>query len=230
MKKYVLPLSLLLNIVLVLYILLWGKAEKPNNAPPQMEKAIATDTISITDEKGMTVDTVTIVMLGNSITYVGDWQEQLNRTDVFNGGKPGWTTQQLSWVIDDFIEAHRPKLCFLKGGINDYTLGIGTDRIYQNMTMVMDSISGLGTKPIFTTTLYQRGEKERNLEIDTLNARMQAFCTEKGYDFMDLRPFLCKDGDILDEFVLEDNTHLKPNAYPEWAKAMRPFLKKYGLN
>ncbi len=227
MKNF-LSASILLNIGLVLYILLWGNFDKQPVEDEYPESKI--DTMKIVDEKGMEVDTVQIVMLGNSITYQGDWQEVLNRTDVFNGGKPGWTTQQLSWVIDNFIETHQPRLCFFKGGINDYTLGITTQRIYENMTMVMDSISSLGTKPIYTTTLYQRGVVDRNKQIDTLNTRMEEFCKLKGYDFMDLRPFLCEDGDILDAYVLDDNTHLKPAAYPQWAKAIKPILEKYGLD
>jgi alpha-glucosidase len=183
----------------------------------------------VTDEKGLVLENVNIVMLGNSITYQGDWQKVLKRKDVFNGGKPGWTTQQLSWVIKNFIIPNKPKLCFFKGGINDYTLGISTQRIYENITTVLDSIHSVGTKPVYTTTLYQRGVVERNKEIDTLNERMKAFCLERGYDFMDLRPFLCKDGDIMEEYVQDDNTHLKPEAYPQWAKAMKPFLTKYGL-
>ncbi|GGD66558.1 hypothetical protein GCM10011412_00260 [Maribacter cobaltidurans] len=184
----------------------------------------------VVDEKGLTVQPVNITMLGNSITYAGDWQQLLGRKDVFNGGKTGWTSQQLSWVIKDFIVPNRPRLCFFMAGINDYTLGITTQRIYENMAMIMDSIHRVGTHPIYTTTLYQEGNMERNREIDTLNAKMRSFCSQRGYDFMDLRPFLCEDGDILGEYVQEDHTHLEPSAYPQWAKAMRPILKKYDLD
>jgi lysophospholipase L1-like esterase len=170
-----------------------------------------------------------IVMLGNSITYQGNWQEVLNRDDVFNGGKPCWTTQQLSWVIKNFIIPKNPVVCFFTGGINDYTLGIPTERIYQNCVMVMDSIKDCGTNPVWQTTLYQRGNISTNTEIDKLNNKMKAFCEKQNYDFVDLRPFLCKDGDIMDEYVKEDNTHLKPAAYPQWAKALQPFIKKYEL-
>ncbi|WP_220399454.1 SGNH/GDSL hydrolase family protein [Galbibacter sp. BG1] len=173
---------------------------------------------------------IDIVMLGNSITYQGNWEKVLNRDDVLNGGKPGWTTQQLSWVIKDFIIPNKPKVCFFKGGINDYTLGISTNRIYQNTCMVLDSIKKVGTHPVFTTVLYQRGAKERNLKIDSLNHRMEQFCQERGYDFMDLRPYLCEDGDIQPQYVQGDNTHLTPKAYPQWAKAMQPIIKKYKLD
>ncbi|MEO1010965.1 MAG: GDSL-type esterase/lipase family protein [Bacteroidota bacterium] len=225
MKKAVLAFSLLLNLVLLGYFFVCDSSPSLEEPKPSSESAQG-----IRDEKGLVVDSVNIVMLGNSITYAGDWQRILDRKDVFNGGKPGWTTQQLSWVIKNFIIPHTPKLCFFKGGINDYTLGIPTERIYGNMTLVLDSINAVGTIPVFTTTLYQKGAFERNRQIDTLNTKMKAFCAAKGYDFVDLRPFLCEDGDIKNQFVQDDNTHLRPEAYPEWAKALRPILKKYGLH
>ncbi len=229
MKKIGLLASLLLNALLIFYIFNTDdKDEKPEVVQDQLGPKPTTE--MVIDEKGLTVTPVNIVLLGNSITYQGDWQEVLDRKDVFNGGKPGWTTQQLSWVIKNFIVPNKPKLCFFKGGINDYTLGITTDRIYKNCTMILDSIHKAGTIPVYTTTLYQRGATERNLAIDSLNARMKIFCTKNEYDFMDLRPFLCKDGDILDDYIQDDNTHLKPAAYPKWAMAIRPILEKYGLN
>lgn len=226
MKKIVLFVSLILNLVLAAYVLFY----LPDKIEPNHKEAIEREAEKGTrDEKGDSVDPVNIVMLGNSITYQGDWQKVLGRQDIFNGGKPGWTTQQLSWVIKDFIIPNHPKLCFFKGGINDYTLGISTNRVFQNITLVMDSIAKVGTHPIYTTTLYQRGQAARNQQIDSLNYRMENFCRMRGYDFLDLRPFLCKDGDILDEYVKEDNTHLEPEAYPQWARAMQPILNKYGL-
>lgn len=172
---------------------------------------------------------INIVMLGNSITHAGNWNYDLGRNDVFNGGKPGWTTQQLSWVIKDFITPNNPTLCFFKAGINDYTLGITTERIIENIQFNMDEIKKAGTQPVFQTTLYQRGNTRVNREIDKLNETMIAFSKERGYEYVDLRPFLCENGDIKDEYVQEDNTHLTPEAYPVWAEAIKPIIEKYGL-
>lgn len=175
------------------------------------------------------VENANIVMLGNSITYSGNWSKVLQRNDVFNAGQPGWTTEQLSWIIKDFITPFKPKLCFFSGGTNDFTLGIPLERVYNNICMVMDSINNVGTIPIFQTPLYQRGAKERNLQYDKLNEMVKKFCQDRNYDFVDLRQYLCADGDIIKKYVLEDNTHLKPEAYPEWAKAIQPIINKHKL-
>jgi lysophospholipase L1-like esterase len=175
------------------------------------------------------LESANIVMLGNSITYQGDWKIVLKRNDVFNGGQPGWTSEQLSWVIKDYIAPYKPKLCFFKAGINDLTLGIPPKRIVENIQMVLDSIKSEGTIPIFQTTLYQRYNVERNREIDEINAAIREFCKQRGYDFIDLRNYLCKDGDILDQYISEDNTHLLPAAYPVWGSAIKLVINKYDL-
>ena len=153
-----------------------------------------------------------IIMFGNSITHQGNWEEVLRRKDVVNWGIPGFTTEQLSWTIKDILKQYKPKICFIEGGINDYTLGISTERIYQNQIMVMDSLAHNNIIPVYQTTLYQLHNEKTNRYIDALNFLMQQFCRQHGYGFMDLRPVLSKDGDIIPELTT-DGTHVKPKAY-----------------
>ncbi|XLS30078.1 SGNH/GDSL hydrolase family protein [Flavobacteriaceae bacterium M23B6Z8] len=217
--KYTLLISLVLNLVLLAALAFKYTSEANTSNNEESTKIV----------KLKETDSITIVMLGNSITAAGSWKKVLQRDDVFNGGMPGWTTEQLSWVIKDFVIPNNPKLCFFKGGINDYTLGITTNRIFQNICSNLDSIKNVGTVPVYTTTLYQKNMDYRNRQIDSLNDRMLDFCKKRNYDFVDLRPYLCKDGDILSEYVQDDGTHLRPEAYPEWAKAIQPVIEKYGL-
>jgi len=167
-------------------------------------------------------------MLGDSITFAGTWQELLDRNDIFNAGMPGWTSEQLSLVIRDYVLPKLPVLCFYNAGINDYSQGITTDRIGKNNKLILDSIHECGTMPVYQTLLYQLGNYLVNREIDLLNERMKPFCLVRGYEFLDLRPYLCKDGDLLEEFTY-DGTHLSEDAYLPWTDAMRPVLMKYGL-
>ena len=176
----------------------------------------------------MEEDMVRIVMLGNSITHAADWNELLNRRDVLNGGMPGWTSEQILWLIKDYVVPHKPVLCFYTAGINDYSLGIPTDRIEKNNRMILDSISKCGTTPVYQTLLYQLGNTFVNREIDLLNERMEAFCRENNYEFLDLRPYLCQNGNLREEFTY-DGTHLTEGAYISWSEALIPVIRKYGL-
>ncbi|MGA7721861.1 MAG: GDSL-type esterase/lipase family protein [Ignavibacteriaceae bacterium] len=167
-----------------------------------------------------------IIMFGDSITHNGKWEEVLNRTDVVNWGIPGYTTQQLSWTIKDILHQYRPKICFIEGGINDLTLGITIDRIYQNQVMVMDSLAHNNVNPVYQTTLYQLHNEKVNRTIDALNFLMQKYCEHHNYGFIDLRTALSKDGDMIPELTT-DGTHLKPEAYIMWGNALQEYLKQH---
>jgi lysophospholipase L1-like esterase len=149
--------------------------------------------------------------------------------ELFNGGLTGRKTQQLSWVIKDYLIPNEQAPYFFKGGINDYTPGIAADRIYQNICENMDSIKAVGTNPVYQKTLCHRNNITRNRKIDELNRKILQFCAEKNCDFVDLSTFLCKNGDILDIYFQDDDTHLKPETYPKWAEAIKPVIIKYGL-
>lgn len=213
-KKFLLYLSIALNVALACMLLLKPSSIKMEESPTE---------VIVANKK------VNIVMLGNSITHAGNWNEVLNRNDVFNAGMPGWTSQQLSWVIKDFVVPNNPKLCFFKAGINDYILGISTQRIYKNICTNLDSIKAVGVQPVFQTTLYQLNNEKVNRQIDSLNDLMKKFCAEKSYDYVNLHPFLSENKDANAVYYLEDGTHLKQAAYIEWAKAIRPVIAKYKL-
>ena len=221
--KTSLILSLVVNVILL--ALLGYKHGAADVTQPKMNL----NSQGIEDMRGNRLSEVSVVMLGNSITYQGNWQEELERDDVFNGGKPGWTTQQLSWVIKDFIIPHKPKICFFKGGTNDISLGIPTERIIQNMQMVMDSIQAVGTIPVYTPTIYFNDSSAPNGKIDQVNDSMKSFCIQKNYHFMDIRPVLCGDQQTRDAFYKEDNTHLHQKAYEPWAKMVEEVLASYGI-
>ena len=168
----------------------------------------------------------TIIMFGNSITHNGNWEEVLNRKDVVNWGIPGYTTQQLSWTIKDMLKQYKPRICFIEGGINDYTLGINTERIYQNQKMVMDSLSNNKIFPVYQTTLYQFHNEKVNRAIDALNYLMMDYCKKHGYGFIDLRPVFSKDEDIIPDLTT-DGTHLKPEGYIPWGKEIQKYLSEH---
>ena len=170
--------------------------------------------------------TKTIIMFGNSITHHGNWEEVLNRKDVVNWGIPGYTTEQLSWTIKDILKQYKPKICFIEGGINDYTLGINTERIYENQMMVMDSLAHNKVFPVYQSALYQLNNKKVNRSIDALNYLMRRFCEQRGYGFLDLRQVFSKDEDIIPALTT-DGTHLKPEGYAAWGKEVLKYLEEH---
>ena len=72
-----------------------------------------TDTIKVREN---------ILMVGNSITFQGEWKKTLHRDDVTNWGIPGYPNEQISWTVNNFLPLN-PTVCFLEGGINDINFG-----------------------------------------------------------------------------------------------------------
>ena len=174
-----------------------------------------------------TTDTAKILMVGNSITYQGNWKQILRRDDVINYGIPGYTTEQLSWTIKNFTKLH-PKVVFLEGGINDLTLGISPKRVYQNQVKVIDSLFAHDIVPVVQATLYQNPSADKNKKVKKVNAMISRYCSEHQIDYLDLNSVLSTDGYLKKELTT-DGTHLKQPAYDLWAELIKKELLKLNL-
>ena len=99
----------------------------------------------------------------------------------------------------------------------------------HNMKMVLDSIDGLGTKPVFTPTIYFNNDTINISKIDSINTAMFDFCKERDFEFMDIREVLCNTQEKRDRFYQEDNTHLKQEAYEPWVAKIKAILAKHKI-
>ena len=172
-------------------------------------------------------DAKPIVMVGDSITYQGDWQKVLNRQDVTNWGIPGYTTEQISWTLKHVIEL-RPKVCFLEGGINDITLGITPERVFQNQVKVINTLLAAGITPVVQSTIYQNPSGDRNKRVKKINKLISGYCLKHKIAYLDLNRVLSS-GDELKKELTTDGTHLLPAAYSLWAVLVADELKKLSL-
>jgi alpha-glucosidase len=170
-----------------------------------------------------------IVMIGDSITHQGNWEQALGRHDVVNWGIPGYTTGQLAWTFKDVVREHpQAKVVFLEGGINDLTLGIPPDRIFTNYVQAVAWWREHGVIPVVQSVILKTNEPDTNTTIVALNARLRAYCEAKHIEFLDLNFVLASDGHLKPE-LSTDGTHLQPAAYPLWAVMVKASLARLGL-
>jgi alpha-glucosidase len=169
-----------------------------------------------------------IVMIGDSITHQGNWEQALDRHDVVNWGIPGYTTGQLAWTFKDVVREHpQVKVVFLEGGINDLTLGIPPDRIFTNFVQAVAWWREHNVMPVVQSVILQTAEAETNTAIIALNTRLRAFCGANHVEFLDLNAVLASDGHLKPE-LSTDGTHLQPDAYPLWAGLVKACLVRLG--
>ena len=166
----------------------------------------------------------TIAMIGDSITHGGKWDELLSRPEVLSWGIPGYTTGQLAWTFKDVIREHPTvKIVFLNGGINDLSLGVPADRVYENQVKAVAWWREHHVTPVIESTILQVANPDINAQIIGLNARLSAYCRANQVRFIDLNAVLAPTGRLRAE-LSTDGTHLKPEAYPLWARLINECL------
>ncbi len=174
-------------------------------------------------------NTVKIVMYGNSITFQGKWEEVLGRNDVANRGIPGYTTGQLIWTIKNGLHDHPgSKIWFLEGGINDISLGVPVERIFENYKIAVDSLQRNHIIPVVQSTILKNNAKADNKLVTQLNKKVKQYCLKNKIEYIDLNVFLSRDGELIKELTT-DGCHLQPQAYQPWGEAIKKVLLKYGI-
>ena len=170
-----------------------------------------------------------VAMVGDSITFQGDWARVLGRSDVDNAGVPGFTTGQLAWTFKDILKRDPDvKVVFLEGGINDLSLGVSADRVFDNEVKAIDAWRGHGVTPVVQSVILQVGKGDVNGVITGLNSRLRTYCAAENVDFLDLNAVLSTDGGLRPDLSV-DGTHLKPAGYALWAPVVAGELDRLGL-
>ena len=176
-----------------------------------------------------TDNTKKIVMFGNSITFQGKWEEVLGRNDVANRGVPGYTTGQLIWTIKNGLhDQPGSKIWFIEGGINDITLGVPVERIFENYKIAVDSLKRNHIIPVVQSTILKNNAIADNKQVSKLNKLVKNWCVKNNVDYIDLNAFLSPNGELIKELTT-DGCHLQPQAYKPWGEAVKKVLLKYKI-
>lgn len=170
----------------------------------------------------------TIVMYGNSITAQGKWVELLGRTDVMNNALPGQATYHFLQLIRSHVIDLHPKVCFIKGGINDITVGVSQEKIQANYKTMLDMLMQNGITPVVTLTVYEQNDPASKKEVDALNAFLVSFCTQNNITSIDLNQYISDSTGLRAEYAV-DKTHLNAKAYEIWAREVSRVLKEKGF-
>ncbi|MGN7886639.1 SGNH/GDSL hydrolase family protein [Dyadobacter sp. 22481] len=169
-----------------------------------------------------------IVMYGNSITAQGKWVELLGRTDVMNNALPGQATYHFLQLIQSHVIDLHPKVCFIKGGINDITLGVRQENIQANFKTMLEMLMQNGITPVVTLTVYEQNEYSSKKEVDALNEFLISFCTQNKITYIDLNRYISDSTGLRAKYAV-DKKHLNTKAYQIWAKEITRVLKEKNI-
>lgn len=164
-----------------------------------------------------------IVMLGDSITEQGNWNELLNRNNILNRGISGDTTtgvlQRMEYLGSE------PKICFLMIGINDLASQETIENIFNNYLKIVTILQSKNITPIIQSTLLTNNQPDiDNEKVNLLNKKIKEFCKTKNINFIDLNKKLAPNGVLLKEYTT-DGIHLNTQAYVVWKNELSTYIK-----
>ncbi|RMD51411.1 MAG: hypothetical protein D6830_00430 [Ignavibacteria bacterium] len=187
-----------------------------------------------------------IVMLGNSLTEGGNWSDLLGRRSVANRGITGDILEGYLHRME-YVTKLKPKVCFIEGGINDIYNWVPVKKIYQNYKKVIEILRKNKIKPVIQSTLYtarhwgkewleshnpgtkpEEVNRERNREVDKLNALLREYARKNKIIFIDLNSKMSSRGFLKNSYTW-DGAHLNAKGYRIWAQEVIKVLNKLGL-
>lgn len=163
------------------------------------------------------------MMLGDSITDEGQWDELLENNKVQNRGISGDTTSGVLERLDSVNKSI--KQVFIMIGVNDIMRGKEVDEIYNNYMKIIKTFKDKNIKVYIQSTLFI-GEKRMenfNPKVEELNKRLEKFANENQITFINLNPIFAPQKVLKKEFT-SDDLHLNGNAYKLWANEIKKYF------
>lgn len=217
-------LSILFNIGVLFigarhyYILHRQNQEIPNNGWPDLWNKERVEIY-----KMCPIDTGDIVFIGNSLTEAFPVAEIFPHKHIKNRGIGGNKTSHLLSRITPILDCH-PRQLFVEIGINDLWNGIPEDSAFEHYKTLINIINSRKI-PLYIQSLFPTcGEYTRvNPEIIYFNQRLKNYCLLKKVEYIDIYPFLCKNG-VLDSALTYDGLHLNSAGYKIWKEKIKRFI------
>ena len=159
------------------------------------------------------------VFLGDSITFLEDWNVLFGVSDIANAGISGNTTDDVLARLDSAISA-RPQKLFLMIGINDLLRGRDVPYVFANYEKIISEIRSKSpdTKIYMQSVLPVDNDisKSRYGTVDAqkileLNDKIKTLADDNKLFFLDLYPSFCGADNKLYPQYSADGLH--PNAY-----------------
>ena len=216
MNRTLLFISLALNLVMLTALIMIGSKVFSEKPPKMNEVQRWTEEIPISDS-------IAIAMLGNSLTAYADWNTLLGRNDIQNFGIADFSMKQLSWLLDPWVIASKPDICFINGGQEDIMLGIPLERTADDYSMILDSLQNNGIMPVVQSTLMNWEDPERNRQVYRMNQLLKEICKKKNLDFINLNAVLSNNNSLKPQ-VTTDGMHLNSKGYELWAIMLNDYL------
>lgn len=163
------------------------------------------------------------VMIGDSITDGGLWNELLNNDLIQNRGIAGDTTDGILDRLDGVNK--NLKQAFIMIGINDFFQEKSVDYVFSNYLKIIENLQQKGIKVYIQSTLFVGESKpsKYNQKVEALNEKLKNYAKENSLIFIDLNTILASNKTLKNEYS-SDDLHLNGKAYKLWTETIKKYF------
>jgi lysophospholipase L1-like esterase len=163
-----------------------------------------------------------LLLLGDSLTEAGPWEQAFPEIEVLNAGVSGDTTADVAARLDGVV-AGRPSTVVVMAGTNESKRAT-VEQVVRGLEDILFTLRhDLPDARLVVCSVLPR-ERERADWIREVNIHVRQFAPTVKAEFLDLWPaFAEEDGELRSEFTT-DRLHLTDAGYSAWVEALRAQL------
>jgi len=172
-----------------------------------------------------------IVFVGSSIFH--RWTSlasQMAPLPITNLAIDGTDTADMLRMVDSRVIPLRPKVIAYYCGSNDVDAGEPAPAIVGRIVQFVDRVAKAlpDTRVIFVSVNRAPEKQDRWDVVDAVNRQVQAYASaHPRVEFVDVNPVLFNaDGTSRLELFMGDELHLRPKAYEEFTRILKPVLTR----
>jgi GDSL-like lipase/acylhydrolase family protein len=172
-----------------------------------------------------------ILFIGSSIFREwADLEKQMAPLPVLNRAFGGSRTWEVVYYADRIVLPYRPRIILYYCGSNDIGSGAGAAQVVVNFQAFVDKVAAsLPEARIYFVSINKAPEKQSVWDVvDDTNSRIRDYTRRnKRLGYIDVNPALFDAaGRPRLDLYREDQLHLRPAAYAEFTRIIRPVLEK----
>jgi len=165
-----------------------------------------------------------LLLLGDSLTEAGPWQEAFPDREVVNAGRTGDTTVEIAERLEEVLAA-RPAAVVLMAGTNESRRAT-VEQVVRGLEDVLFQLRhGLPDARLVVCSVLPR-ERERADWIRDVNIHVRQFAPTVKAEFLDLWPLFAEEDGELREELTPDRLHLTDVGYAAWIGELRALLEQ----
>jgi lysophospholipase L1-like esterase len=163
-----------------------------------------------------------LLLLGDSLTEAGPWEEAFPDIEVLNAGVAGDTTADVAARLDGVVTG-KPSTVVVMAGTNESRRAT-VEQVVRNLEDILFQLRHeLPDARLLVCSVLPR-ERERADWIREVNIHVRQFAPTVKAEFLDLWPvFAEEDGELRAEFTT-DRLHLTDAGYAAWVEELRSRL------